>query len=971
MDGMQDIGRFSNKSVVRGVFLPGIIPRLKRLFTINRGIFAYIISSLFISVGLLPKTFSNKLLSGNDSLKIVNIIAVAKSNIEFKWKNIDQILIFFTVISGLVILFLYLFALVIYFLITPALALPALNPPDVANMFVTYSPTTDIAFQLMDSVFGVPGIFDSGSVPIPGVFHRALQEVISLYSGCILLFASIIFLYYIFRIIGEIAVLGKPFGESFNPLWTPVRLMVALAMLMPVSYGLNGIQYAVMYVAKFGSGLGTNIWTEFNSYTSGTFMGLEPAQIIVKPKLQTAMPLIQFMYLVNGCRMMYQRKEFQSSINNANPYAEDFLVQAYVVSPSIAKRIGDHPSFLNGDINSYAEASDFYRYKDIRIVFGIKRAGSDFMGEIDPVCGSVVIPFTPVNEHEAFKYIQYYYHDMIIKNMWITAYNNDLFFFNHRITEMFIRNGNPDPCVMNIPGASIDNATKLVTTPDGIELTNLGECDSLPLASVFSETMADMNTWMQLSAEIGYENLIMDPNINKIDDKILNLGWAGAGIWFNRISQLNGALTEAVMNTPFPDKYPKVMEEVERYNKSTQVSMNSIERFDPYLAGDDVKIEFKDSGDKEMAVALYTLNKYWQADDPTAENHKAATSTNGFIKILDAIFGTTGLFNLRENTAANVNPLAQLSAAGKALVSSSIRNLMVGTSAAVAGGISEAVMGPDSPEGQAARHLASAMMSIAGVTLIAGFMLHYIIPILPFMYFFFAVGDWIKSIFEAIVAAPLWALAHITMDGDDFISEKASEGYMLLLEILIRPTLTVFGLMASMSIYSALVLMLNDTFAVIEANFMGASGAAVYDDPVLSSMVRSRVDQLFITIVYAFLAYMLALNCFKLIDAIPDGILRWVGGSTKSFSDIAGDPAEKMTEYTSIGGRMVTGEVMEAANAMGGGIGKAAGGLVANMKYKDMSEDEIREYQAKANKEAKEGEGSSFSDLAERLGLIK
>ena len=969
MDGMQDIGRFSNKSVVRGVFLPGIIPRLKRLFTINRGIFAYIISSLFISVGLLPKTFSNKLLSGNDSLKIVNIIAVAKSNIEFKWKNIDQILIFFTVISGLVILFLYLFALVIYFLITPALALPALNPPDVANMFVTYSPTTDIAFKLMDSVFGVPGIFDSGSVPIPGVFHRALQEVISLYSGCILLFASIIFLYYIFRIIGEIAVLGKPFGESFNPLWTPVRLMVALAMLMPVSYGLNGIQYAVMYVAKFGSGLGTNIWTEFNSYTSGTFMGLEPAQIIVKPKPQTTMPLIQFMYLVNGCRMMYQRKEFQSSINNANPYAEDFLVQAYVVSPGIAKKIGDQPGLLGGDIDSYEEISDFYRYKDIRIVFGIKRAGSKFMGEIDPVCGSIVIPFTPVNEHIAFEYVQQYYFDMIM-NMWIVVYN-DLFFFNHRITEMFIRNGNPDPCVMNIPGASIDNATKLVTTPDGIELTNLGKCDSLPLASVFSKAMVDMNTWLQLGVDIGYNNLITDPNINKIDDKILNLGWAGAGIWFNRISQLNGALTEAVINTPFPDKYPKVMEEVERYNKSTQVSMNSIERFDPYLAGDDVKIEFKDSGDKEMAVALYTLNKYWQADDPTAENHKAATSTNGFIKILDAIFGTTGLFNLRENTAENVNPLAQLSAAGKALVSSSIRNLMVGTGAAMAGGISEAVMGPDSPEGQAARHLASAMMSIAGVTLIAGFMLHYIIPILPFMYFFFAVGDWIKSIFEAIVAAPLWALAHITMDGTDFISEKASEGYMLLLEILIRPTLTVFGLMASMSIYSALVLMLNDTFAVIEANFMGASGAVVYDDPVLSSMVRSRVDQLFITIVYAFLAYMLALNCFKLIDAIPDGILRWVGGSTKSFSDIAGDPAEQMTEYTTIGGNMMTGEVVEAANAMGGGIGKAAGGLVANMKYKDMSEDEIREYQAKANKEAKEGEGSSFSDLAERLGLIK
>ena len=64
-------------------------------------------------------------------------------------------------------------------------------------------------------------------------------------------------------------------------------------------------------------------------------------------------------------------------------------------------------------------------------------------------------------------------------------------------------------------------------------------------------------------------------------------------------------------------------------------------------------------------------------------------------------------------------------------------------------------------------------------------MLFYIIPFMPFIYFFFAVGTWVKAIFEAMVGVPLWALAHIRIDGQGLPGDAAMNGYYLLLEIFV------------------------------------------------------------------------------------------------------------------------------------------------------------------------------------------
>lgn len=137
-----------------------------------------------------------------------------------------------------------------------------------------------------------------------------------------------------------------------------------------------------------------------------------------------------------------------------------------------------------------------------------------------------------------------------------------------------------------------------------------------------------------------------------------------------------------------------------------------------------------------------------------------------------------------------------------------------------------------------------------------------------------------------MVGVPLWALAHLRLDGEGLPGDSASNGYFLLLEIGIRPILTVFGLVAALLIFTAQVRVLHFIWDLVVENSAGYSDTniipldASYHDDMVSTTPRDAykrgiVDQFFFTIIYTIIVYMLATASFKLIDSIPDNILRW------------------------------------------------------------------------------------------------
>src|SRR5690606_38503262 len=92
------------------------------------------------------------------------------------------------------------------------------------------------------------------------------------------------------------------------------------------------------------------------------------------------------------------------------------------------------------------------------------------------------------------------------------------------------------------------------------------------------------------------------------------------------------------------------------------------------------------------------------------------------------------------------------------------------------------------------------------------------------------------------------------------------------------------------------------------------------------------IDKFFFTIIYAIIVYMLATASFKLIDKIPDNILRWMGSPVSSFSDTEQDNIDQINRYAAFGGISVGQQAIAGVREGARDLGGAAGGLLGSIK---------------------------------------
>ena len=155
---------------------------------------------------------------------------------------------------------------------------------------------------------------------------------------------------------------------------------------------------------------------------------------------------------------------------------------------------------------------------------------------------------------------------------------------------------------------------------------------------------------------------------------------------------------------------------------------------------------------------------------------------------------------------------------------------------------------------------------------------------------------------------PLWALAHLRIDGEGLPGKMGMSGYFLLFEIFVRPILTIFGLIGGIIILTAMVRSLNELWDIVIINLSGHD--ASQDPGALSSLVgnthatliRNALDEFMFTIMYAIVVYMMAMSSFKLIDMVPNQILRWLGASVSTFGEKLQDPGAQLVGMTYRGG---------------------------------------------------------------------
>lgn len=1007
----------NRQEVARYILLPGIIPRIREMARTPFSFLAVMFAMTFDMAKLLPRYHPYLRPDAYGTFGMLDVLRTARAHLIFDRQHLDQVLIYFAIVAGW-ITFIVLFVIAAaYGVMTPANAQMATSVPGLMGEIYQYTatprPEKDVALMLLDRTLGVTGDTSSGSFfgsGVPGMcpggelgasmgactpsafptpFHQAMHGLLGFYSWAVFCFAALFLMYIVATIVMEVSIKGTPFGARMNSFWTPIRLVAAIGMLVPLApHNLNSAQYIVLYTAKIGSAFATNGWLYYNQFLK-TAMGTDfhnPMGTIPKytydpdlgPTITDSSPLaaklnapdmgdlVRFLHLVAACEYYYEAISGKS-IQNYN-------IQGYFYRPGETPKAaykepeieGETPKNTASSFVPYQDALTYFKNGNMRIVFGSydEATKNKTMGGLDPICGEMTIPVTsventstPGTSNPGAKVAQEYYYQYILGLWDKTTYPRQLMDgYARQMVNNYAKVGPSRTCPIDTDDDGIQNASD-----GGSNLTELGKCDQDPPMTYMQYQVEVFQSIFKVLIDAANLELSKPENF-KMENEVLDRGWAGAGIWYQKIAKMNGDYVSAVQQIPYASQAPRAMamaQKIAAMSQTNKVSKNKIVA----LSSDQGRNLLPQ--DEQMAIALDRINQNLKGEgvgysffpDPNGTsgvsgnlgypiNNLTDKQPNVLLSSINAVLGTDFLFNFRDND--NTHPLAQLVTFGRVLLERTARNLLTGSAIAASGGIIG--IGNDDV-GSALRKISSFFMVIASIMFSAGFMLFYVLPLLPFVYFFFAMLSWVKAIFEALIGAPLWALAHLRVEGNGFPSGPARAGYLLLLEIFLRPIVTVFALLAAMGIYTAVVYFLNDTLGFM-LMIMGRKNLAdVVGDHQNIGDIRGLVDVFFFTIMYILLVYMLANSCFQIIDKIPNGFMnRWFGQGAKSFAQVTyahDSPAKNFTSYTFIAAANPASSIISkvgdltagAASAAAEAMNKASGGQLRSTIQRAVGKD--------------------------------
>lgn len=929
-----NIPKLKAKNVAGYMLLPGVIPRLKELMG-GFGYLAYVFANVFGAVRILPAGHDYLQAANIGKFGVVNVIAAAANNLVFDKKHLDQIVIFGAIMVAVILLFLQ-FALLFFTVISGQAFAGAAATPAFTSIFLTENPQTDVAFLMLDYVFGIPDLFGSNALGVNGAgvtaFHHGLHALFRFYNMSILLVGVLIFLYYVMVVVVETAQTGVPFGKRFSKIYAPLRLIIAIGLLVPLNYGFNGAQYITFYAAKLGSSLATNGWITYNNNVTNP-MGVSSASLVTAPNTPSFDSLMYFSSVYHSCRTMYNLIAREDYGNRAGTTIQ---IQPYIVVDNEAEPLAT---------TDYREAKALYGSSDIEIVLGEQSPNNTkFPGGVRPYCGKLTISLNNQNpsgyrymgdratrglaSRGGVKTIEEAYYNLVL-------YLFDVYGAGGEATQVLAAMGER-AAYKTIPGSRRNPCHRSSDLGDGrsggpdSSGTCLDSANLPPPGPNLQSEMTNFKNMVEISVEGGVRNIQRWTNF-ELGDELRARGWGGAGIWYNRIAEVNGNVTAAIYSVPTIKQYPEVMEFVKKQRQQKDTFLGPCKAFEPNLADGD-PITFAPAYNAKVAEALYMVYAHFSCDQPAAETAvPLGASGNVFVDVISVIFGINGLFELREKTRLDMatgqpatHPLAALSTIGKSLLENAIRSMAWSVGASFGGGM-EGILGKSL--GAGLQSFSRMFVGIATIGLTAGFLLYYILPFLPFIYFFFAVGSWVKSIFEAMVGAPLWALAHLRIDGDGLPGRAALSGYLLIFEIMLRPIATICGLIGGMAIFGTMVAVMNYIFDVVVSNVGGATpdgaGGATITVDGHEFMRLGVIDQFFFTLVYAILVYMMATSCFKMIDQVPKHFMSWLGSQVGTFNDNMADPTENLSTYTTVAANQFVPKLLEGTNDAARAGGKA------------------------------------------------
>ncbi|MFM8454669.1 MAG: DotA/TraY family protein [Gammaproteobacteria bacterium] len=277
-----------------------------------------------------------------------------------------------------------------------------------------------------------------------------------------------------------------------------------------------------------------------------------------------------------------------------------------------------------------------------------------------------------------------------------------------------------------------------------------------------------------------------------------------------------------------------------------------------------------------------------------------------------------------------------------------------------------------------------AIHAVLGALWLAGAYLGYGLPMIPYFMFTAAFMGWLVLVIEAMIAAPIFALAFV-MPGDQELG-KAAPGLNLLAGIFLRPPMMVISLAVAAVLMQVMMALVNSTFQ-LAMDQMGINSN------------QATFGSLLPIIAYIVVCTTVISKSFSVITVLPEQIMRWIGSTANtgmSESSMGGEISsssqgkavqlgkgasnfsqEATKKGAEVGGKAgaATAQATGTGGASGGGGGGggggttgmgAAGGRAAGGAAAEAGADSVVPGTGKSAKPLGEKAGGAAGDAAEK-----
>lgn len=621
---------------------------------------------------------------------------------------------------------------------------------------------------------------------------------------------------------------GTPFGEKYSTLWMPLRSMLSLVLLAPIFGGYSLIQGGVFYVSKVSIGIANMAFASVLGFMNAGYS-------ITTPQVGYGTDIAKALLRSNACEQFMNRVA-----------SDDVPAFTRIVAPTSEaveiSSIAAGPSTRIFDLSGVGAYSSGYTGTSIKtLTWAMSFDGTAASGMPKSVCGvysyTVDVETAPIGRDATIAAARRQYGNDVWRAFMVL--NNDM-------KSLAAVLGNPDYAGESVSRRHMYDAS-------------LNYQNAIRNAAALYQSQIDTIT--SDGALVG-----------EVKNHMASAGWLMFGSYYWTLQRAQSTSADIFSSRP----------------SVSATAQDCILSSPCSLADVDLALDYKQTAGFRVSTylndyAFTSLNELPPDDDVISSAMQARdedsldwlsariskpivntviskmTDNNGdaignftsighfLVGISETYFATQSLLNIFSNTAV-----------GK--VASRVGDAVSNTY--------DTVTGNPSGEGSGLTFL----NGIFALIFVAGAFLAYWLPSIPMILWVAGITGWLISVFLSAVSAPIWAAGHSAPEGDGWVSQYAKSGYMIMLTLLLRPTMMVFGMVGGMVIMQAVGLLLSGFLPIA---FSSLNSGSVQGLTTIMAFIA----------ISAVIVISTANRCFELCFETGDQILKFLGGGIDSLGD--------------------------------------------------------------------------------------